>query len=138
MTDLAWLQTLKVDDKVIVCTPWNTSVGIVERLTATQILVKNHGRFQKKTGYSTGRGTWDSSYLVMHTKDREQSISVSHTRDCVYGLLRRITRSMLDMIEMDECEVWLQRLEALRQQALPEAADGDDVRHSAAPKQNEE
>lgn len=90
MSNTDWLKELKAGDKVIVSNRYGSTVMDVEKVTATQIVVKD-GRRWRKDGRLVGRGTWDTDSLKEATPEavavvesylrREKLIGIMETRD---------------------------------------------------------
>lgn len=71
-----WLKELKVGDKVIIHGPYQSkSVGVVERLTKTQIILAGGSKFKLDDGYNTPRQQWHNSLLrPFNQKDYDEII----------------------------------------------------------------
>jgi hypothetical protein len=71
MTDSEWLLNLSVGDLVVVTGSAGDATDRVERLTATQILTKRHGKFRRKDGRDVGVSSdrWSGWRLTMPTAE---------------------------------------------------------------------
>lgn len=68
--DTQWLQNLKPGDKVIVSGNHHESLDTVERVTATQIVLKAGRRYRKVDGWHVGGGSaFYSSNLMPVTRE---------------------------------------------------------------------
>ena len=79
----AWLENIKVGDKVIVdgsgFTAFN-KIDTVERLTKTQIVLKNtHSKYRRSSGRSVG-DIWNSSFLSEATREKILKIQEARYR----------------------------------------------------------
>ena len=63
-----WLENLKVGDKVIVDN-WGQSIGTVERVTATLVIVGSC-RYRKRDGYQLGGSSYSRGLIREPTPER--------------------------------------------------------------------
>lgn len=69
MTNADWLKNVKAGDLVAYTARWDgISIGTVEKVTPTQIVVKGH-RFRRDTGWLLGLDAYSSMHLVEPTPD---------------------------------------------------------------------
>jgi len=58
-----WLKNLKVGDNVIVNSRHGDTLVKIERLTKTQIIIRNNYKFNRTTARVVGEDVWNQTYL---------------------------------------------------------------------------
>jgi hypothetical protein len=67
---MTWLASVKPGDKVAISTGYRSyALGVVDRLTNTQIITGAGTRFRRSDGRKVGSTDWCASYLVEPTPD---------------------------------------------------------------------
>lgn len=78
MNKQAWLDQLKVGDKVIVSAHFDRNyISTIERITKTLIIIKQ-GRFRKDGGLCQGSGWYRREFISEPTKDKLDAIKHSY------------------------------------------------------------
>lgn len=54
------LKDLKAGDEVIITEPWHKSIGVIDRVTKTQIVIGER-KYNRKTGFEVGK--YSSSHI---------------------------------------------------------------------------
>ena len=80
MNEQEWLDSLKPGDRVIISGRWQDGISTVDRLTKTQILLKNGSRYRKKDGGLVGADSYNSSQLYSPSEKRVNDIR--HRKAC--------------------------------------------------------
>ena len=89
-------ENLKVGDRVYVENDNCYTSAVVSRITATQIIVKQHGlltnsdyetKFKKISGRSVNGNTWSRTYLVIPTPELEAKIELEQLTRRVKNML---------------------------------------------------
>jgi hypothetical protein len=80
MTEKEWLQQLKPGDRVIVEARWQNAIMTVDRLTKTQIILKNRLRFRKSDGGLVGGDSYNNSSI--HSPSKQRVGDIMHSRAC--------------------------------------------------------
>lgn len=65
-----WLESIKPNQPVIIASRHSKTIGNVERLTPTQVIVmicQNRYRFNRLSGHEVGNQKWDGSWLIEGT-----------------------------------------------------------------------
>lgn len=79
-----WCDVLKAGDRVAVKSTGamrGKEISVVDRVTATQIILKNGRRYAKRDGYRVGtRGHWSRSYICPCTQEIEAEVFDRETR----------------------------------------------------------
>ena len=74
MNEKEWLAGLQPGDQVVVCGRWDNKICTVERLTKTQIVLKNGSKFRKFGGSLVGKDSFNFSYLRSPSEQRVNDI----------------------------------------------------------------
>lgn len=97
-----WLNTLKVGDKVIVSSSFVESIDVVERLTKTQILLKNtYKKYRRNSGVEISGDKWNFTRLYEATEEAVNKIREKNKRKI---LINRINSLNLYLLTTDVLE----------------------------------
>jgi len=106
---MAWIDTLKVGDKVIVDHggwPSTSHLRTVTRLTKTQIILNNDAKYNRKTGHKVGTGIYYSSSLREATpealKEMQQLRALTKAKRELWDFAEKINRMSVHEIHRDE------------------------------------
>lgn len=117
MRDNGWLAALKPGDKVILHYGYVTrEVKTVERLTATQVLLKRNGidwRFRKHDGWEVGTWGHNSAMIKPYDPAIVAEIRLEHLHRKVLNAMHDVHRSAVDALDADQCEEVLDMLASL-------------------------
>lgn len=95
-----WLQNLKPGDAVCVQTQYGTTEDVVERTTATQIILSRTRRYKKDGGYLIGGPTYGGSWLVPATEQRLDAIRTRQkNRKLKQQIINTINTATVDQLE---------------------------------------
>ena len=102
------ISEVNVGDKVILRNRSGRKICVVERLTKTQIVLKDGmGKYRKSDGYLVGRGDWDFSDIIPATEELIdgilQSDEIRQKRHKINNFIRKVkvgglSESQLDII----------------------------------------
>jgi hypothetical protein len=98
-----WLEKLKDGDVVIVtggggCQP--DRIGVVDRLTKTQIVLKGGARYRRTSGREVGGSTWFSTHLVEPEADRVDKIREAQERRRMVEALHNVKYNEMSMPDL--------------------------------------
>lgn len=95
------INELKKGDKVIIHTLRNDDIGIVDRVTQTQVIV-NGVKYRKENGRKINCGPWDIGYLEICTEQEEKRILREKRREKMLNYIYSFTFSDLKDAELEQ------------------------------------
>lgn len=92
------ISDLQPGDRVIVAYGWNTdSVATVDRVTKTQIILKDGSRYNS-AGRKIGGDKWSRNHISVATEDRLAAVKLKHRNKQLANLNLRIAEDDSNLI----------------------------------------
>lgn len=114
----SWLDLLQAGDQVILS---GSSIASVDRVTQTQVLVKQL-RFSKKNGWEIGeKNSGNRSYIEPYTVEEADLIRLSNMQNKIRRILNGIDKEQCSHLTREQCHrLW----DVLREHGLHKKEQG--------------